>query len=195
MPFFRKPEPTLVAEFQDASIRVALQAIFDSANAQYSIAPEISGIVTIRRTQLPLRKLLAAVLSQAPGTTEIVEEKGVTVVRTVNGKPVNLSQLQQQLSLVESNAREKLKKLTPGTVLYRMSGYVKANQELQAILEIGSPPQSEMLLVKVGAKVNSGVPAGGELSVVRITEQSIWLLSEGGQPTKVPLASFRFYQP
>lgn len=200
MPLFRQPEPLVTVEFKDAALRMALQTVLDSVKGQYVIEPGVSGIVTLRRTQLPLRKMLNHILEQAISTCEVVEENGLFRIRSQALNQNNLAQLQKQIAQVETNARKKMATLPPGMVLCRMSGYVRANtnNQLQSVLEIGSPPSSGGVtetLSNVAVIPQQKVGVSYELTVVRVTERDVLLRSEDGQSIRAPLADFRFYQP
>ncbi len=200
MPLFRQPEPLVTVEFKDAALRMALQTVLDSVKGQYVIEPGVSGIVTLRRTQLPLRKMLNHILEQAISTCEVVEENGLFRIRSQALNQNNLAQLQKQIAQVETNARKKMATLPPGMVLCRMSGYVRANtnNQLQSVLEIGAPPSSGGIaetLSNVAVIPQQKVGVSYELTVVRVTERDVLLRSEDGQSIRAPLADFRFYQP
>lgn len=200
MPLFRQPEPLVTVEFKDAALRMALQTVLDSVKGQYVIESGVSGIVTLRRTQLPLRKMLNHILEQAISTCEVVEEKGLFRIRSQALNQNNLAQLQKQIAQVETNARKKMATLPPGMVLCRMSGYVRTNtnNQLQSVLEIGAPPSSDRVtetLSNVAVIPQQKVGVSYELTVVRVTERDVLLRSEDGQSIRAPLADFRFYQP
>jgi|GEM_PF-5058040 type II secretory pathway component GspD/PulD (secretin) len=85
--------PPVSLILRDAPLRQALEQLFGMVSAQYSIAPEVSGFVTLRLTDQPFETALKLILrsSDTPLTYEV--ESGVYVVRVRPLAPAGIAKI------------------------------------------------------------------------------------------------------
>jgi hypothetical protein len=194
MPCFPAPEPRLTVELRDAPIRAAIEAICNAARTQYTIAPDVAGVVTVRRTTQPLRKLLTLLLSQATREAEWTEEKDVFIVRAKNGGRDRSGEFVRTMERVALDGQKKQSR-QPGQPLARLAGYVAGGRELEGIVELGLLPDSVVRIVQSGKEMpaSTGIDPA-TLTVVRLTERGAWLKPSAGDVIQAPFAGFEYYR-
>lgn len=73
--------PPISVDLRDAPIRSALEQIFNSANLQYSIDPQVSGFVTLKIRDQPFENALKLIMRTATIPLTYVKEDNVYIVK------------------------------------------------------------------------------------------------------------------
>ncbi|MGC4046296.1 MAG: hypothetical protein QM758_21105 [Armatimonas sp.] len=73
--------PPISIDLRDAPIRSALEQIFNSANVQYSIDPQVSGFVTLKIRDQPFENAMKLIMRTATIPLTYVKEDNVYIVK------------------------------------------------------------------------------------------------------------------
>ncbi len=73
--------PPVSLDLRDAPVRQALEQIFNSARAQYSIDPTVSGFVNLRIADQPFENALRLIMRSSTTPLTYTKENGVYIVR------------------------------------------------------------------------------------------------------------------
>ena len=162
----------------DAPIRTALELVMKGfGKNNYVIDNNVSGLLTARSALLPFDELLKSLSKKAIRPFQWTQANGVVVIKPQPDSPAPslddlITRLQQAtLPVVEG-------------IPCRMAGAIFQGSTTLAILEVGTPPDSEVQIVAEGRQVEV---QGTTYQVRKITPTELTLLGEK-KTLRVPLA-------
>ncbi|MBB6048292.1 hypothetical protein [Armatimonas rosea] len=162
----------------DAPIRTALELVMRGfGKNSYVIDNNVAGLLTARSAQLPFDELLKSLSKKAIRPFQWTQANGVVIIKPQPDSPVPslddlITRLQQaKLPVVEG-------------IPCRMAGALFQGSTALAILEVGTPPDSDVQIVTEGRQIEV---LGARYQVSKITPTELALV--GAEKTlRVPLA-------
>jgi hypothetical protein len=162
----------------DAPIRTALELVMKGfGKNNYVIDNNVSGLLTTRSAQLTFDEFLKSLSKKASRPFQWTQANGVVIIKPQPDSPAPsledlMTRLQQAtLPIVEG-------------IPCRMAGAIFQGSTALAILEVGTPPDSDVQIVAEGRQV--GVQ-GTTYQVSKITPTELILVGEQ-KTLRVPLA-------
>ena len=160
-------EPKLSVDARDAPVRAVIELISDLNPQQYQINNTVVGFVTVRTRDLTYTQTLDALSRASRWLFVWTQENGIFIVRSPKDAP---------------NAVPELENLSSDTGFARVAAIGRMGAKKRAIVEMGSPPNSEVRVLAEGSTIRE--PATGtEWMLTSIGTKSCVLLSEGRKKT------------
>jgi hypothetical protein len=143
-------------EYQQADVREALRALFRTVGVDYSIAPDVQGLITVSLRNVPFETALQAILRQVDATYRI--EAGIyQIVRRIDPAPVT-PQLPGEIGVTPGTERRPVRLIRIGRADPRMiAALIGADRGLQ---DWGMPPETSTVVAAPGGGGMGGMGGG-----------------------------------
>jgi type II secretory pathway component HofQ len=91
--------PPVSLDLRDASLRQALESLFDSARAEYTLDPKVEGTVTVKFNNVPFDRALEILLKTSSIPLKCIKENGVYIIKPQENPEPDNPALKKMVSL------------------------------------------------------------------------------------------------